>query len=163
MAAIHNSFRLCILPQKALRGARFALYEEKRVRMVYHIARRYNDAQRDARRLRRIQSRRNSRLAKAMVGPSRRSPIRHLCAKGVTVLARYFRLALVIVSASTIYHVLRMGYSVFRVTYCVKHNFIYVIFKHTVQDHISRGLAETMIMARFSRMSHIVWVIEIRD
>ena len=56
-------------------------------------------------------------------------------------------MALVIVSASTIYHVLRIGYSVFRVTYCVKNNLIYVIFNDTVQDEISRGLAETMIMA----------------
>ena len=91
MAGIHNLFGLWILPQKALRGARFALYEEKPVRMGYYIARRYNDAQRHARRLGRIPSRRNSRLAKPMVGPSRGSPIRHLCAKGLTVLARYFR------------------------------------------------------------------------
>ena len=40
-----------------------------------------------------------------------------------------------------------MGYSVFRVTYCVKHNLIYVIFNDTVQEEISIGLAETMIMA----------------
>ena len=40
-----------------------------------------------------------------------------------------------------------MGYSIFRVTYFVKHNIISVIFNDTVQDNISIGLAETMIMA----------------
>ena len=55
--------------------------------------------------------------------------------------------ALVIVSATTIYYVLRIAYCVLRIAYCVKYKFIYVTFNNTVQEHISRGLAETMIMA----------------
>ena len=56
-------------------------------------------------------------------------------------------MALVIVSASTMYRVLRIAYCVLRIAYFVKHNIISVIFNDTVQDNISRGLAETMIMA----------------
>ena len=52
-----------------------------------------------------------------------------------------------LVHASGQYYLSRMGYSVFRVTYCVKHNIISVIFNDTVQEEISIGLAETMIMA----------------
>ena len=50
-----------------------------------------------------------------------------------------------------------MGYSVFRVTYSPKghpkHNIISVIFNDTVQDNISRGLAESMIMAEIRARS----------
>ena len=65
----------------------------------------------------------------------------------VVVFFRAKRAALVIVSASTIYHVLRIAYCVLRIGYCVKHNLIYVIFNDTVKEEISIGLAETMIMA----------------
>ena len=61
------------------------------------------------------------------------------------------RSALVIVSGSTMYRVFRVTYCVLRIAYSPKghpkHNIIYVIFNDTVQDNISRGLAETMIMA----------------
>ena len=44
---------------------------------------------------------------------------------------------------------MRIAYCVLRIAYCVKHNIISVIFNDTVQDDISRGLAETMIMAGY--------------
>ena len=44
-------------------------------------------------------------------------------------------------------YLLRIAYCVLRIAYCVKHDIISVIFNDTVQDDISRGLAETMIMA----------------
>ena len=43
--------------------------------------------------------------------------------------------------------ILRIAYCVLRIPYSVKHNMICVIFNHTVEDDISGGLAETMIMA----------------
>ena len=45
--------------------------------------------------------------------------------------------------------VLCIAYSVLHIPYFVKHNIISVIFNDTVQCNISRGLAETMIMALF--------------
>ena len=45
------------------------------------------------------------------------------------------------------YRVLRIAYCVWILATCVKHNIISVIFNDTVQDNISRGLAESMIMA----------------
>ena len=65
--------------------------------------------------------------------------------------------ALVIVSASTIYRVLRIAYCVLRIAYCVKHDIISVIFNDTVQHDISIGLAETMIMAdKTSRLPVVI-------
>ena len=52
-----------------------------------------------------------------------------------------------LVHASGQYYVSRIAYSVLLIAYFVKYNIIYVIFYDTVQDNISRGLAETMIMA----------------
>ena len=62
-------------------------------------------------------------------------------------LPKYTYRALVIVSGSTMYRVFGIAYCVLRIAYCVKDNIVSVIFNDTVQYYISRGLAETMIMA----------------
>ena len=49
------------------------------------------------------------------------------------------------------YRVLRIAYSVCFFATCVKHNIISVIFNDTVQENISRDLAESMIMAYLRR------------